>query len=128
MEQRNYTRIPIEVIVELQLNDDTCLYGETGDLSLDGAFIHFSTAVKLEPGKHGRLVLVIKSDEGWVRVRFDATIAHVRQDGIGIRLDSAHAAHYGAFLKLLLEGSDDIDRLLDELGHNPGQQFHFSKG
>lgn len=126
MEHRNYTRIPLEVVVELHLDDDTCLYGETGDLSLDGAFINFTTGARLEPGKTGKLVLVINSEEGWVRVRFDATIVHVRNDGIGIRLDSAHSAHYSAFLKLLLEGNNDIDILLDELAHHPGEQFSFS--
>ena len=36
-EQRKYTRLPIDVIVEIHLNDGTQLYGETADISLDGA-------------------------------------------------------------------------------------------
>lgn len=126
MEHRNFSRIPIEVIVELHLDDGSCHYGETSDLSLDGAFIHFSNAGTLSTGDSCQLVLVLKSEEGWVRVEFSVTVAHVHQEGVGIHLEAAESAHYAAFLKLLLGGTNDIDRLLEELSKNPGGNFRFS--
>ena len=40
--------------------------------------------------------------------------------------ESANAAHHESFLKLLMDGSTDIDQLLEELSHHPRQDFQFS--
>lgn len=127
IEYRHYSRVPIEVIVELHLDDGSCHYGETSDLSLDGAFINFSTEAALSPDDNCKLALVLKSEEGWLRVEFSITVMHVRENGVGIHLDTADRVHYESFLKLLIDGTDDIDRLLEELSQNPGEGFQFSE-
>ena len=127
MEQRNYTRLPIDVIVEIHLTDGTQLYGETADISLDGAFVILIPPPGIKLGDSCRLELIIKTDEGWVRVAFECTIAHNKDDGIGLQFTSADTAHHTSFLKLLVEGSDDVDSLLDELSRNPRNEFQFSK-
>lgn len=126
MEQRNYTRLPIDVIVEIHLTDGTQLYGETADISLDGAFVILIPPPGINIGDSCRLELIIKTEEGWVRVAFECTIAHNKDDGIGLQFTSADTPHHESFLKLLIEGSDDIDGLLDELSRNPRKEFQFS--
>ena len=41
-ENRQYTRLPLDIMVELHLPDGTRLYGETADISLDGAFVNLT--------------------------------------------------------------------------------------
>jgi len=124
--QRNYTRLPIDVMVELQLNDDTRLYGETTDLSLDGAFVALTLPPEIESGQPCSLVLILNTEDGWVRVVFASTIAHSRSDGIGIRFDGASLNHHESFLKLLIDGASDVDKLLDELSQHPRKEFQFT--
>ena len=124
--QRKYTRLPIDVMVELQLSDNTRLYGETADLSLDGAFVALTPPPELELGQPCNLVLIINTEDGWVRVVFDSTIAHSRSDGVGIRFDGASLNHHESFLKLLIGGASDVDKLLDELSQHPRKGFQFT--
>lgn len=125
-EQRKYTRLPLDVIVEIHLADDTQLYGETADISLDGAFVIIIPPPGLHLGDPCRLELIIKNEEGWVRVAFDCTIAHNKDDGIGLQFTGADTPHHESFLKLLIDGSNDIDSLLNELSENPRKDFNFS--
>ena len=126
MEQRNYTRLPIDVIVEIHLSDGTKLYGETADISLDGAFVILIPPPGINLGDPCRLELIIKTSEGWVRVGFGCTIAHNKNDGIGLQFNRADTPHHESFLQLLIDGSNDIDGLLDELSRNPRKEFQFS--
>ena len=127
MENRQYTRLPLDIMVELHLADGTRLYGETADLSLDGAFVNLTPPSSVETGQNCRLELIIKSEDGWVRVDFDSIIAHSKNDGIGIRFEESNAAHHESFLKLFIEGDHDIDKLLEELSRHPRSEFHFSE-
>jgi hypothetical protein len=127
IENRQYTRLPLDIMVELHLIDGTRLYGETADLSLDGAFVNLTPPSSIEIGQKCRLELILKSDEGWVRVEFDSIIAHSKSEGIGIRFEEANAAHHESFLKLFIEGDHDIDKLLEELSRHPRSEFHFSE-
>lgn len=126
MEHRKYTRLPLDLMVEVYLADGTRLYGETADLSLDGAFVSLNPPTDIEAGARCRLELIISSADGWVRVEFDSTIAHIKNDGIGIRFEAANAAHHESFLKLFIEGDHDIDKLLDELSQHPRSGFMFT--
>jgi hypothetical protein len=126
VEHRKYTRLPLDIMVEVYLADGTRLYGETADLSLDGAFVSLTPPSDIKGGTRCRLELIIKSEEGWVRVEFDSTVAHVKDNGIGIRFDSANAAHHESFLKLFIEGDHDIDKMLEELSQHPRSGFLFT--
>ena len=126
-ENRQYTRLPLDIMVELHLNDGTRLYGETADVSLDGAFVNLTPPSSIETGQKCRLELIIKSEDGWVRVEFDSVIAHSKSDGIGIRFEAANAAHHESFLKLFIEGNHDIDKLLEELSKHPRSEIHFAE-
>lgn len=125
-EQRKYTRLPLDVMVEIHLADDTRLYGETADISLDGAFVVLISPPDIQAGQSCDLELIIKADDGWVRVSFDCTIAHKATGGIGIQFNSADTPHHESFLQLLIEGCSDIDTLLEELSQHPPKEFHFS--
>jgi c-di-GMP-binding flagellar brake protein YcgR len=126
MDKRKYTRILIDVMVEIHLADGTHLYGKTANLSLGGAFIKLTSPPTLRQATLCKLELIIKTEEGWVRVEFESSIVHNRDDGIGIRFDAANTAHHESFLKLLIDGTDDIDQLLEELSQHPRQKFRFS--
>lgn len=126
MDNRKYTRLPLDVMVELHLADGTILYGETADLSLDGAFINITPPDNVQQGQPCKLVLIINNEEGWVRVEFQSIVAHARNEGIGVRFESANAANHESFLRLLIDGATDIDQILDELSQNPGKEFSFS--
>lgn len=125
-EHRKYSRLPLDVMVEIHLDDGTQLYGETADISLDGAFVILIPPPGIHIGDSCRLELIIKSGEGWVRVAFNCSIAHNKDDGIGLQFSSADTPHHESFLKLLIDGSSDIDSLLDELSQNPRKDFQFS--
>ncbi len=125
-DQRRYSRLPIDVMVELQMNDGTKLYGETTDLSLYGAFITLTPAPALEIGQNCSLALILNTDDGWVRVIFVSSIVHTKNDGVGIQFEGASANHHESFLKLLIEGTSDIDKLLDELSQHPHNNFQFT--
>jgi hypothetical protein len=125
-DNRKYTRLPLDVIVEIKLHDDSRLYGETADISLDGAFVMLIPPPGVQSGQDCDLELIIKAEEGWVRVAFDCSIAHIKEDGIGLQFDAADTPHHESFLKLLIEGSSDIDQMLDELSQHPRKEFQFS--
>lgn len=125
-DHRKYTRLPLDVIVEIKLEDGNRLYGETADISLDGAFVMLIPPPGVQPGQPCNLELIIKAEEGWVRVAFDCTVAHNKGDGIGLQFDAADTPHHESFLKLLIDGSTDIDQMLDELSQHPRKEFQFS--
>jgi len=60
-EQRKYTRLPLDVIVEIHLTDGAQLYGETADISLDGAFVILIPPPGIHIGDTCRLELIIKT-------------------------------------------------------------------
>ncbi len=125
-DHRKFTRLPLDVIVEIKLEDGSRLYGETADISLDGAFVLLIPPPGVQAGQPCDLELIIKAEEGWVRVAFSCTIAHRKDDGIGLQFGSADTPHHESFLKLLIDGSDDIDQMLDELSQHPRKEFKFS--
>jgi len=124
---RKFTRLPLDVIVEIKLADGSRLYGETADVSLDGAFVLLIPPPGVQSGQSCNLELIIKAEEGWVRVAFSCTIAHSKNDGIGLQFGSADTPHHESFLKLLIDGSDNIDQMLDELSQHPRKEFQFSR-
>ena len=126
IDNRKYTRLPLDVMVEIQLTDGTRLYGETADISLDGAFVILIPPSGMHTGQSCSLEFIIKSEEGWVRVAFECTIAHNKGDGLGLQFESANTPHHESFLKLLIDGSKDVDKLLDELSQHPRSNFQFS--
>ena len=125
MENRKYTRLNLDVMAEVHLPDGSCLYGETADLSLDGAFVSLAPPRGLSNGERCRLLLILKSHDNWVKTEFQASIAHVKEDGVGLRFEQANIKHHEAFLKLLIDGADNIDVLLEELSGNPRTEFAF---
>jgi len=127
MENRKFTRLPISVMVELHVDDSSPHYGETSDVSIDGVFITLTPPSGLQSGQACHLDLILKADDGWVRVAFNGTIAHIRDNGIGVQFDIADINHHESFLKLLITGADDIDRLLEELGTHPRADFRFKQ-
>ena len=126
MENRKYTRLPLDIMVELHLADGTRLYGETADISLDGAFVNLTPPNGIQQGQKCRLELIIKSEDGWVRVEFDSNIAHSQDSGIGIQFETAKAAHHESFLKLFIDGNHDVDKLLEELSQFPRNEFRYT--
>ena len=80
----------------------------------------------MHTGQSCSLEFIIKSEEGWVRVAFECTIAHNKGDGLGLQFESANTPHHESFLKLLIDGSKDVDKLLDELSQHPRSNFQFS--
>lgn len=127
MENRKYTRLPIDVMVELRLADSPPHYGETSDVSIDGAFLSLTPPSGLEIGQACHLDFILKTDDGWVRVAFGGSIAHIRDNGVGVQFDIADINHHESFLRLLISGADDIDRLLEELGNHPRADFRFKQ-
>ncbi len=115
---RKFTRLPLDVIVEIKLEDGDRLYGETADISLNGAFVLLVPPLGIQPGQPCNLELIIKTEEGWVRAAFSCTIAHSKANGIGLQFTSADTPHHESFLKLLIDGSDNIDQMLDELSQH----------
>jgi len=125
LDNRKYTRLPINVVVEFQLRDGNRFYGETADLSLDGALVTLTPPDNIHSGDDCQLEFIIKSEDGWVRVAFACTVAHVRPDGVGFRFETAHAVHHESFIKLLIDGAPNVDRLLEELSRHPRMGFKF---
>jgi hypothetical protein len=122
-DHRKFTRLPLDVIVEIKLEDGNRLYGETADISLDGAFVLLIPPPGVQSGQSCDLELIIKAEEGWVRVAFSCTVAHTKDDGIGLQFGSADTPNHESFLKLLIDGSDNIDQILDELSQHPRKKF-----
>jgi hypothetical protein len=118
----------MDIMVELRVGDnDTLYYGETGDISIDGAFITMSIPGDIEVGQDCRLELVIKTEDGWVRVGFSGSIAHLREEGIGVQFNMADTNHHESFLRLIMEGTNDMDQLLTELGNYSRDDFRFKE-
>jgi hypothetical protein len=122
-DHRKFTRLPLDVIVEIKLEDGNRLYGETADISLDGAFVLLIPPPGVQSGQSCDLELIIKAEEGWVRVAFSCTVAHTKDDGIGLQFGSPDTPNHESFLKLLIDGSDNIDQILDELSQHPRKKF-----
>jgi len=125
-DHRKYTRLPLDIIVEIKLEDGSRLYGETADISLDGAFVLLIPPPGVQTNHPCDLELIIKAEEGWVRVAFSCSIAHIKHDGIGLQFNAADTPHHESFLKLLIDGSSNIDQMLDELSQHPRKEFQFS--
>ena len=125
MEYRKFTRLPLFVVVELHLADGSRHYGETADLSLDGAFVKFHPPKDIAVRQECVLDLIITTQEGWVRTELKCQIAHIRDEGVGVRFHAASIAGHEAFIKLLMEGHSDVEQLLEEMGSHPSGDFQY---
>ena len=128
-DHRKYTRLPITVVTELHLEDGEILYGETSDISLDGAFIYLQAReiTLFKRGDHCKMALVLTTGNGGFRVSFNIEVMHIQKDGIGIQLDDAEQLQYEDFIKLLLENAQDPSHILEEISAYPGEHFQLKK-
>ncbi len=123
IEHRKYTRLPLEMAVEVITAEHGTLSGRTRNISFGGMLLKIDGQEKLQAGDKINLLLIIQEQQGTeerVQIEFESTVVHKSPAGVGIKFIAMDISQYHHFKNLMVLNSPDPDQLLEELRKNPG--------
>lgn len=99
-ERREFTRVPMELDVDLDLGPRTRVTGNSRDLSLKGVFLR--CAEKLPVGSTCQATLHFAGREQELRIEAQGKVARFEDTGLGIEFTQMNNESYGHLRNLLL--------------------------
>lgn len=118
-EQRKHTRIPVNINAELQVSKE--IYkGKTKNISFSGVFIYCSNSANITIGETCYLKLILQPEPHPNTITLHCKVVRTDESGVGVKLNSVDMQGYLKFKNLMVYNSPAPDKLLDELGKNPG--------
>ncbi|MCF6289894.1 MAG: PilZ domain-containing protein [Desulfobacterales bacterium] len=123
IEHRKYTRLPLEMAVEVITTDHGTLTGRTSNISFGGMLLKIKDQEKLQAGEKIHILLIIQERQGTeerVQIEFESAVVHKSQAGAGIKFIAMDISQYRHFKNLMVLNSPDPDQILEELRKNPG--------
>ena len=125
MENRKHIRLPIEVAAELLISDNAIHHCTTKNISFGGVRINSKEPLKVAPGNECNVTLLLKEKPERINIKFKCVAVHTSADKkeVGFKFINIRGEDYQDFKSLMINRSPDLDRLLDELGKNPGLEL-----
>jgi len=122
-DKRKHTRLAIKIPAKLTFGNDCAVEGMTHNLSFGGAYIALRDSADAHSGDACQLSLVLQGGPDPIEIQLTCEVVHVIGTGLGIRFLGIDATHYQDFQFLMINNSDDPEKLLEELSHNPGLEI-----
>lgn len=121
--QRDFTRVAIEVEADVGTNGSATIAARARDLSISGVFLASDDAPKL--GTRVELTLFLGGRKGGVEIDIEGKVARTTDEGFAVRFTRIVGAESFEHLRNLVlynaaDRADDVHRELDEhLGLKP---------
>ena len=119
-EDRKHTRLVIEVPARLNWGNHGSADGVTGNISFGGVYVVLQNRIDVRAGDTCQLHLVLQGEPEPIEIQLECNIVHISATGLGLKFLGIDAANYQDFRFLMINNSDDPEKLLEELSHNPG--------
>jgi hypothetical protein len=127
MEQREYTRVQVNLPARLTLGSGLRLFGTVQDLSFAGA--HFDCQdppSEAETGPGAALEIDLPVGPGSAAARIDCWLVYVEGGRLGLRFTGSEEDDYRRLRTYLLAHAPDPQRLREEIAYFPNPAFPYS--
>jgi len=119
-EDRKHTRLVIELPVKLSRENRGSVDGMTRNISFGGVYVVLGERVDTCSGDACQLRLVLQGEPEPIEIQLKCKVVHASGTGLGLKFLGIDASDYQDFQFLMINNSDDPEKLLEELSHNPG--------
>jgi hypothetical protein len=116
--QRRFSRLPVQLFVEIR-HDDICLSSnKTHDISMKGLFVHTGKTLPIGTPCQVRLMLEGTQAEQSIEVR--GRVVRVTNDGMAVEFHESDLESYQRLRSLILFNSPNVAQAETELDEHPG--------
>ena len=116
--QRRFSRLPVQLFVEIR-HDDICLSSnKTHDVSMKGLFVH--TGKTLPIGTACQVKLMLEGGQGEPSIDVHGQVVRVTNAGMAVEFHESDLDSYQRLRSLILFNSPNVAQAETELDGNPG--------
>ena len=116
--QRRFSRLPVQLFVEIR-HDDVCLSSnKTHDVSMKGLFVH--TGKTLPIGTQCQVKLMLAGSQGEPSIDVRGRVVRVTSAGMAVEFSESDLDSYEHLCNLILFNSPDVSQAEIELDGHPG--------
>ena len=116
--QRRFSRLPVQLFVEIR-HDDICLSSnKTHDLSMKGLFVH--TGKTLPIGTPCQAKLMLEGSQGEQSIEVRGRVVRVTNAGMAVEFHESDLESYEHLRSLILFNSPNVAQAEMELDRYPG--------
>jgi len=116
--QRRFSRLPVQLFVEIR-HDDICLSSnKTHDVSMKGLFVH--TGKTLPIGAPCQVKLMLEGSQEEQSIDVSGRVVRVTNIGMGVEFYESDLDSYQRLRSLILFNSSDVAQAETELDRYPG--------
>ena len=120
--QRRFSRLPVQLFVEIR-HDDICLSSnKTHDVSMKGLFVHTGKTLPIGTPCQVRLMLEGTQAEQSIEVR--GRVVRLTNDGMAVEFHESDLESYQRLRSLILFNSPNVAQAETELDRYPGFKSH----
>jgi len=117
-DKRKFSRVPVQLFVEIR-HGDTCLSSnKTHDVSMKGLFVH--TGKTLPIGTPCQVKLMLEGSQGDRSIDVGGQVARVTNVGMAVEFYESDPESYQRLRHLVLASSSDADEAEKEMDGHPG--------
>lgn len=116
IERRKFLRKPIRMPCAVQFSSGTTIYGNTSDLSLNGAAVEFTSASgafqsKISPGEIGLLTLKFRNGADADSIMAQCQVMHMLPSGVGlsVRFSELSKQQQDLLGQMIASGKPQVD-------------------
>ncbi len=114
--QREFTRVPIHVMVEIRSGGTTLRTDKTQDLSMKGIFLQSDQALELQ--SKCELSLLLGGEENPVRIEVKGRVTRSSDAGMGIEFTEIDLDSYDYLQNLIMHNSHSAHDAVEEEIHS----------
>ena len=116
--QRRFSRLPVQLFVEIR-HDDICLSSnKTHDVSMKGLFVH--TGKTLPIGTPCQVKLMLEGSQGEQSIEVHGRVVRVTNAGMAVEFHESDLDSYQRLRSLILFNSPNVAQTETELDRYPG--------
>ncbi|MCU0821797.1 MAG: PilZ domain-containing protein [Spirochaetes bacterium] len=120
-EKRKYTRLPIEIKAEVQLEDGKILPGITKNISFSGILAKIEKAEEIREGDLVNLTIFLLDGQKDPAIEFECKVIRRDKADVGFKyIAIIDVESYTHFKNLMVSNSREPELLISELKQTPG--------
>jgi hypothetical protein len=116
--QRRFSRVPVQLFVEIRHNDVCLSSNKTHDLSMKGLFVH--TGKTLPIGAPCLVKIILEGSQGEQSVEVSGRVIRVTNAGMAVEFQESDLESYQHLRSLILFNAPNASQVQEELGRNVG--------
>ena len=116
--KRKFSRVPVQLFVEIRHGDICLSSNKTHDVSMNGLFVH--TGKTLPIGTLCQVKLMLEGRQGERSIDLNGHVARVTNAGMAVEFYETDPESYQRLRSLILLNSSDADEAEKEMDGHPG--------